>query len=151
MLRRCTSFCAACAMPQSHPAAAAGPRLPAAPARSACFSCSRQASAAGSPRGATRTPHHARGAGRGAAPRRPWVRDPRGAGALPVPPNAAINQARDGVKAERIYSVPRENVHSLSREATRLRKSSETTGVLIHRPLIASSSERTRSLVIPPG
>lgn len=33
--------------------------------------------------------------------------------ALPVPPNAAINQARDGVKAKRIYSVPRENVHSL--------------------------------------
>lgn len=26
MVRRCTSFCAACAMPESHPAAAAGPR-----------------------------------------------------------------------------------------------------------------------------
>lgn len=54
--------------------------------------------------------------------------------ALPAPPSAAINQARDGVKAKRIYSVPRENVHSLGREATRLRKSSETTGALIHRP-----------------
>lgn len=65
-------------MPQSHPAAAAGPRLPAAPAF--------RAPVRRLPRAARAEPQGPRTtrAGRSAAPRGPRVRDPRDAG----PPRA---------------------------------------------------------------